>query len=104
MAAKAPTTVPKGGLMMGVLTEGVTPSDVATTANLDAFVSKAGAPFTYTLDSVSPQTDLESYFSNARDTFIIIDLETMKIEQIIDQFSGGGGVSAALPAFEALLP
>ena len=103
LAAKAPEMVPKGGLLMGVLTEGRTPSEPATESNLGSFINKAKAPFTYTLDSVSPQTDLESYFDSLRDSFIIIDLSTMKIVNIIDNFSGGGGVAEAIPTFEALL-
>ena len=103
LAAKTSTFAPKGGLLMGILAEGTTPADVATKNQLDLFISKAGAQFTYVLDGVAPQTDAETYFSNERDTFIMIDLKTMKIVKVVDNFSGGGGFAEAIPAFEALL-
>ncbi len=86
---------------MGVVVEGSTPADAATKANLDSFITQVGAPFTYTIDATP--TGLEDLFGVLRDTFVILDLSTMKILRIIDNFNGGGGIDTALPAFEALL-
>ncbi len=51
-----------------------------------------------TLDSVAPQPFMEDYFGLARDSYIIIDLSTMKIVEIIEQ-----DVDAALAKLESLL-
>ena len=68
---------------MIILTEGKTPSDIATRANLDAWIAKVPQPFTATLDSVDPQAGMESYFSVPRDQFLLIDLKTMKLIEIV---------------------
>jgi hypothetical protein len=67
---------------MGVLTEGATQTTPATKANLDAWISGLGVPFTWTLDSVTPQDTLEDWYGEPRDSFILIDLKTMKVVEI----------------------
>ena len=98
MAAKAPTLVPKGALLMGILTEGRTPDVKATQANLTAWSMSATAPYTLTLDSVAPQMPMEDEFTLARDSYILIDLMTMKIVEIYEQ-----DVNGALARMETLL-
>jgi len=70
---------PKGGVVWGVITEGNPPSVPATKAELDAWISSYSTPNTWSLDSVAPQTPMETYFSTGRETYFTIDLATMKI-------------------------
>ena len=81
MGENAPTLVPKGGFLMGVLTEGNTPDTAATIGNLDSWIKQVKAPYTYALDEGS--VGLENFFNRQRDTFIIIDVSTMTVAQII---------------------
>jgi hypothetical protein len=98
MAAKAPMLVPKGAFMMNILTEGSRPDNRANRAQLDMWITRATAPFTVTLDSVAPQPFLEDFFSLQRDSYLIIDLSTMKIVDVYEQ-----DVDAALAKLESLL-
>ncbi len=98
MAAKAPTVVPMGGLLMSIVTEGTRPDNKANKVQLDSWIGKASAPFGMTLDSVAPQPFMEDYFGLARDSYIIIDLTTMKIVEIFEQ-----DVDGALAKLESLL-
>ena len=70
---------------MGILTEGATPTKRATEVQLQAWSGKAMAPYTLTLDSEAPQTPMEDEFSLERDSYIIVDLKTMKIVEIYQQ-------------------
>lgn len=104
MVAQAAKLISKGGLMMGILVEGTSPSDptnVATKSDLDRFIGKAMAPYSYSLDSVAPQPQLEKYFKCERDQSLIVDLQTMKIVQMAS--AAEGGVDKLLPEFEKLL-
>jgi hypothetical protein len=83
MAAQSPTLLPMGVVMMTVLTEGSTPSAIATEPQLRAWISRARAPYTTTLDSVDEESRLEGFFGQSRDTYIIIDLRTMTIAGIV---------------------
>src|SRR5258706_2900459 len=98
MAAKAPTVVPKGALLMSIVTEGSRPDNKATKAQVDNWIGKAMAPFGMTQDSVAPQPFMEDFFGVARDTYIIIDLKTMMIVEIFEQ-----DVTGALAKLESLL-
>jgi len=98
MAAQTPTLAPKGALLMGILTEGRTPDLKATPAQLAAWSMSAMAPYTLTLDSVAPQPPMEDAFGLARDSYILIDLKTMKITDIVEQ-----DIDAALAKLTAAL-
>lgn len=101
MAANVPKYGPKGVLFLGVLVEGATPSDIGTKSNLNSWISSLKLPFTYVLDSVAPQIDMETYFNTGRDTYIIVELPSMKILEVIDQ--SAGGVKKALTVLDELL-
>ena len=101
MVANVSKYVPRGVLFMGVLVEGGTPSDIATRDNLDAWVTSLKIPYTFVLDSVKPQLDMETYFNTGRDTYVIIDLKTMKVLNVDDQ--NAGGVMQALTDLDGYL-
>ena len=98
MAKKASTLVTQGAILLGVLTEGVTPTDVATPTNLDKFIAGTKAPYSFALDAEAPATDLETYFNEPRDTSILIDLKTMKIVDIIES-----DIARAMAELQSLL-
>ena len=99
MASKASTLIPRGVLFVNVLVEGKTPNDAATKANLDSWIGRVPLPYTAILDSVDPQPSLESFFGVPRDQFVIVDLKTMKLVDIL-----GADPNGAIAAVEALLP
>jgi hypothetical protein len=84
---------------MGVLTEGTAQTTPATQANLDAWIGNLGVPFTWTLDATSPSGGLENWFGEGRDTYLIVDLQTMKVVDIVT----GGDHAKALADLQALL-
>jgi hypothetical protein len=91
---------PKGGLIWGLITEGTYATGgylPATQPQLDAWISSASAPNTWTLDSAGSQPPMETYFSTGRDTYVLIDLSTMRIAKI------DYDVTVALSDFNAML-
>ena len=96
MAAQTPTLVPMGAVLISVLTEGSTPATPASEAQVRAWIARSRAPFTMTLDSVD--APLESYFGRQRDTYIIIDLHTMTVVEVV-----GSDVNRALRDLRMLL-
>lgn len=101
MAMAAPDLVPKGGFLMSVVTQGTSPQVPATKTHLDQWIAGASMPFTATLDTSPPGDAMEDYFGVGRDSYIMVDLATMKIERILT--AADGGVKEALKEFEALL-
>ena len=96
MAAQAQNIVPKGGLLFGILVDGRGGHQtVADRMDLDSWIAANKAPNTWTLDS---NPSVEQYFNRIYDTFVIVDLRTMKIVRI----SSNDGVDA-LAAFQNLL-
>jgi hypothetical protein len=79
LAQNVPTVAPKGGLIFGILTEGNPYNVPAIKVDLDAWITSASAPNTWTLDSTAPQPPMESYFGVGRDTYYLIELATMRI-------------------------
>ena len=78
---------PKGGLIWGIIVEGSYDPTTgkylpATKAQLDAWISSESAPNTWSLDSAGSQPTMETYFSTGRDTYVLIDLSTMRIAKI----------------------
>jgi hypothetical protein len=98
MALQAPSLVPMGGFLMTILTEGSTPQMYPLQAQLDAWNQRANAPFSMVLDSEDPQPRMEQFFARPRDTYIQIDLSTMRIVEIIT-----GDVQTALTNFRTRL-
>ena len=72
--------VPQGVLLLAVLTEGSTPATPSTRGNVDAWITRAMAPYSMTTDAEG--MPLERYFGRTRDTFITIDLRTMTVVDI----------------------
>ena len=66
---------------MGVLVEGSNISSVASKSQLDSWVSSLKTPNTWTLDSAKPE-HMKDFFGVERDTFITIDLKTMKVVDV----------------------
>lgn len=96
MAAPAPNVVPKGGLLFGILVDGRTGhQSIADRRDLDSWVTANKTPDTWTLDA---DPSVKQYFGRIYDSFIIVDLRTMKILRA----SSNDGI-AALNAFLALL-
>ncbi len=69
---------------MQILVEGKTPSDMAGKAQLDAWITSINLPYTATLNEADPNYELEAYFNVPRDQFIIVDLKTMKLVDVLD--------------------
>ena len=84
MASKASKLIPRGVLLFDILVEGTNPNNVATRANLNQWIGKAGLPFSAALDSVDPQPTMETFFGVPRDQFVIVDLKTMKFIDILN--------------------
>lgn len=96
MAAQAPNVVPKNGLLFGVLVDGRGGHQtVADRTDLDSWITANKTPNTWTLDS---NPSVKDYFGRIYDTFLIVDLRTMKIVRA----SSNDGIDA-LNAFLALL-
>src|SRR5436305_1092514 len=74
-------------------------SDVATKTNLDLWIGRVPQPFTATLDSVDPQPGMESFFNVPRDQFLVVDLKTMQLIDLLDS-----DPQAAVDEVEGLLP
>jgi len=89
---------PKGGLIFGVLVFGATASTPATKANLDNWITSIASPNTWALDSKPPQDPLTDFFGTGHDEFVIVDLQTMKIVELVP-----GNVRLALTKLNALL-
>ncbi len=68
---------------MVILVEGSSPGSSATKSQLNNWISKVPQPFTGTLDSVDPQPLMEDYFGVPRDQFIVVDLKTMKMVEVV---------------------
>ena len=83
MASNASRLIPLGVLFVQILVEGKTPADVANKANLNSWISRVSLPYTSTLDTVDP-SPLEIFFGVPRDQFILVDLKTMAVLDIID--------------------
>jgi hypothetical protein len=92
MASQTPAAVAAGVLLMAVVTEGTTPMNAATRANVTAWVSGAMAPYSMTQDADG--MPLETYFGRSRDTFITINLRTMTIEDIRSNDAAGAVTDA----------
>lgn len=73
----------------------------ATKSQLDSWITSLGVTFSYVRDSAPPQPFVEDFFGVSRDSFIIIDLKTMKIVEVLG--AGSGGVAQAITDLEALL-
>jgi hypothetical protein len=84
---------------MNILAEGTTPANKATQANLKTWIARAGITYTATLDSVDPQPGMETFFSVPRDQFILVDLKTMTLIEIID-----ADPNTAIAEIESMLP
>lgn len=69
---------------MQILVEGKTPSDMATRTQLDAWIATIKLPYTAALNEADPNFELETYFNVPRDQFIIVDLRTMKLVDVLD--------------------
>ncbi|MBI5516373.1 MAG: hypothetical protein HY909_21490 [Deltaproteobacteria bacterium] len=67
---------------MTILTEGTTPTTFPTEANLGTWNGRAGAPYSMVLDSMGTQPRMERYFNRPRDTFILVELPSMRILEI----------------------
>ena len=76
--------VPTGLLTMTILTEGTTPQNKASKANLATWIARVPTYHSAALDSVAPQPFMEDYFNVPRDHFIIVNLETMVVEDVYD--------------------
>ena len=99
MASHASSLIPRGVLLVNVLVEGKTPSDAAARGNLDLWIPRLPEPYTGTLDSVDPQPTLENFFNVPRDQFVLVELSTMKLIDILDADPKG-----AVAEVEGLLP
>ena len=69
---------------MQILVEGTQPGNVATMGNLGQWIPRLPEPYTGTLDSVDPQPTMETFFAVPRDQFILVDLKTMTIIDILE--------------------
>ena len=99
MASYSSSLIPRGVLLFTILVEGKTPADIATKSNLDAWIPRLPEPYTGALDSVDPQPKLEDFFSVPRDQFIIVDLTTMALVDVLE-----ANPKAAVAEVEGLLP
>jgi hypothetical protein len=81
-----------------VITEGNPPLAPATKGELDSWIATYMTPNTWTLDSVDPQPQMETYFGVGRENYYTIDLSTMKI------VGHTADVTAALNDLNAHLP
>ena len=100
MAANIPSVQPKGGLIFGIVTEGSDPSLAATHAELDSWITTENAPNTWVVENVASSADgTEKTFASGRDTYVVIDLATMKILSI-----DHNNEPTALANFKARLP
>jgi len=99
LASKSSSLIPRGVLLVNILVEGRTPTDVATRANVDQWAARLPEPYTGLLDSVDPQPKLEDFFNVPRDQFIIVDLRTMQFVDIYEADPSG-----AVSEVEGLLP
>jgi hypothetical protein len=72
--------VPKGGLIFGILTENVNLSASSNQSEVMAWIGSENAPNTWVHETVSiPSDGVEGYFMTGRDSYILLDLSTMKI-------------------------
>jgi hypothetical protein len=89
--------VAKGGLIIGVLTEGKPYTEPATRGNLDDWIVFTNTPHSWTLDATAPQPGLTAFFGTGIETTVIIQLSTMKI------VNRGVGIVQGLAELQALL-
>lgn len=83
MALKTPGLVAKNCLTMGILGEDNNGGPHPPKTELDAWIASATTPNTWVLNSEDPQTDAEVAFgTNTRDTWVIIDVPTMKVLEV----------------------
>ncbi len=81
-----------------MITEGNPSSSPATKAELDAWISSYATPNTWTLDSAPPQPPMETYFSTGRETYYVIELDSMQIYSVHhDVYSAINDLEARLP-------
>jgi|SRR5579871_1548153 len=83
MALNVSKVVGKNCIEMGVLAEDISGGAHPPKSELDSWIKSANAANTWVLNSQDPQPDTEVAFgTNVRDSWITIDLATMKVVTI----------------------
>ena len=83
MASKSAPLIAKGLTVALVLIDGNPPGVPCTKAQAIQWIAKVPEYFTTFLNSEAPQEAFESFFGIERDHFLIIDLKTMTLVDII---------------------
>lgn len=83
LTAKGTPLIPQGLLLGLVMTDGNPPGRRATQAQIDSWIANVKQPFTTFNDSEAPQPAFNDYFGIDRDHFLIIELSTMKLIDIV---------------------
>lgn len=84
LTARGTPLIPQGLLLSLVMTDGNPPGRRATQAQIDSWIANVKQPFTTFNDSEAPQPPFNDYWGIERDHFLIIDLRTMKLIDIVE--------------------
>jgi hypothetical protein len=102
LASDGKDLVSRGVLLLTVMTEGRTGADVATKANLIAWIGRVPTYHSATLDAAldGMPSPLEEFFGVPRDTFFLVDLRTMKVVDVW-RADPGAAIQAATDLLDA---